>query len=125
MVFLLLKMKRKEYDFHIVDALKKLPIPLKSFDGHDVLFDKNKRYETIYEYIANKKHRLKVKDIELLPEIFSKKSSLRKDKIGTKFRCYIFKNKAKKERLKFIKIITRINTNKTETIITIHKVKNY
>ena len=46
-------MKQKEYDKHIIEELEKLPIPLKSFDGHDVLFDENKRDETIFEHISN------------------------------------------------------------------------
>ena len=117
-------MKRKEYDFHIIEALKKLTIPLKTFDGHNVLFDKDKRNETIFEHIANKRHHLKVKDIELIPEIISRKENLRKDKNGDKFRNYVYRSKRKKERLKFIKITTRINSNSTETIITIHKIKN-
>ena len=47
--------KNREYDQNIINALKALPSPLKTFDGHNVFFDIDKRDETIFEHIANKK----------------------------------------------------------------------
>ena len=81
--------KNKEYDQHIIAALKMLPIPLKTFDGHDVFFDKDKRGETIYEHIANKKHHLHVKDINVIPTILHHKNCVKNDRAGHKYRTYI------------------------------------
>ena len=77
-------MKKLDYDQHIIDSLKQLPVPLKTFDGHDVLFDEDKRKETIFEHIANKAHHLHLKDIEDIKRILSTKESLKPDKSGKK-----------------------------------------
>ena len=61
--------KKKEFDLNIIEALKSLPHPLKTFDGHEVLFDENKRHETIFEHIANKNHHLHVADIHQISSI--------------------------------------------------------
>ena len=116
-------MKQREYDKHIIEELEKLPIPLKTFDNHNVLFDQNKRHETIYEHIANKKHHLHTKDIQQIPKILEQRKNLKKDKKGNKFRTYISKREKQKERLKYIKITTRINKNNQESIITINLIK--
>ena len=110
----------KKYDKHIISALKNLPVPLNTFDRHNVLFDIDKRKESIYEHIANKKHHLHVKDILDIPKILLNKESLKNDKYGKKFRTYIWKRSKTRERLKFLKITTKLNKNKTESIITIH-----
>ena len=117
-------MKQKEYDKHIIEELKKLPLPLKTFDGHDVLFDKDKRNETIYEHIANKKHHLHVKDIKQIPKILKNENNVKRDRKGSKFRTYIARRDKRKEKFKYLKITTEINKNKNETIITVHPVKN-
>ena len=62
-------MKKKEYDENIIEELKKLPIPLRTLDNHEVYFYQDKRYGTIYEHIANKKHHLHIKDILQVPTI--------------------------------------------------------
>ena len=38
----------REFDQNIVDALKKLPVPLKSARGSEIYFDNDKRYESIF-----------------------------------------------------------------------------
>ena len=81
--------KNKDYDQNIIDALKKLPVPLKTFDGHNVLFDEDKRKETIYEHIAIKSHHLHVVDILVVPRILLNKNCLKNDKNGVKFRNYV------------------------------------
>ena len=115
--------KNKEYDQNIINALKSLPIPLKTFDNHIIKFDLDKRYETIFEHIANKKHRLHISDIQAIPLILNNKSSLKSDKNSKKYRNYIGKRVKKNERFKYIKIVTIKNKDQTESIITIMLVK--
>ena len=116
-------MKQKEYDNHIIEELKKLPIPLKTFDGHDVLFDEDKRNETILEHISNKKHHLHIKDIKVVPEILKNKKCIKNDRNGHKYRTYIGKRGKQKERIKFLKIVTHIQKDKHESVVTICAVK--
>lgn len=121
---MILAMKQKEYDDNIIAALKKLPVPLKTFDGHDVVFEENKRHETIFQHVANKKHHLHIVDIILIQSILLNKNSLVSDRNGHKYRTYIGRRTKKKERLKYIKITTKIRKNNQESVITIHAVKN-
>ncbi|MBO7614518.1 MAG: hypothetical protein J6T15_02305 [Bacilli bacterium] len=107
--------KNKEYDQNIINALKMLPIPLKTFNNHIIKFDLDKRYETIFEHIAS--------DIQIIPLILKNKSSLKSDKNSKKYRNYIGKRVKKNERFKYIKIVTIKNKHQTESIITIMLVK--
>ena len=116
--------KRIEFDQNIISALKKLPVPLKSFDGHDVLFTIDKRYETIFEHIANKKHHLHLVDIEIIQSILNNKLCLKSDRNGHHYRTYIGKRKKRNERLKYIKITTQIISGNKEIVITIYPIKN-
>ena len=113
-----------KYDQHIIEELKKLQKPLKTFDNHNVFFDKNKRKETIFQHIANKKHRLHIVDIRQIQFILLNKDCLKNDRNGKKNRCYIGKRKKQNEKNKFLKIITIVNKNNTESISTICTVKN-
>ena len=115
--------KNIEYDQHIITALKLLPVPLKTFDGHDVLFDKDKRNETIFEHIANKKHHLHVKDINVIPTILNNEHCVKNDRGGHKYRTYIGARGKTKERAKYLKIVTHLHKNKHESIVTICVVK--
>lgn len=65
--------------------LKKLPVPLKSARGSEIYFDNDKRYESIFEHIANKNHHLTIKDIKAIPAILLDKNSLKLDRSGKKF----------------------------------------
>ena len=114
----------EKYDFRILNALLKLPIPLKTFDNHLVYFDSNKRNETIYEHIANKKHRLHLVDIKLIPDILNDKKSIKKDRNGLRYRSYIGKRKKRNEKNKYLKIVTYVRNNNRESIITICTSKN-
>ena len=116
--------KNIEYDQNIINALKSLPIPLKTFDGHEVLFTTDKRNETIFEHIANKKHHLHVADISMIPSILNDKKCLKNDRNGHHYRSYIGRRKKKNERLKHLKIATQIIKGGKEIIITIYPVKN-
>ena len=112
-----------KYDEHIIEELKKLPKSLKTFDDHIVNFDANKRKETIYEHIANKRHRLHTIDIKQIPTILLNKESLKNDRNGKKNRSYVGKRSKQKEKKKYLKIVTTVNKNKTESVVTICTVK--
>ena len=115
--------KTKEYDQNIIAALKKLHIPLKTFDGHEIYFDVDKRDETIYEHISDKKHHLFVVDIQRIPLILKDSLSLKPDRNGKRYRNYIGRRGKKNERLKYIRICTEIHKNKKESVVTIYPVK--
>ena len=114
----------EKYDEHIIEALKKLPKPLKTFDDHNVYFNVDKRKETIFEHIANKKHHLHETDISQIPIILKDIKCLKNDRYGSKFRNYIAKRKKRKEKKKFLKIVTELKKNNNESITTICCVKN-
>ena len=113
----------EKYDQHIIDELKKLHKPLKTFDNHSVLFDKDKRKESIYEHIANKKHRLHVVDIQQIQSILLDKECLKNDRNGKKNRCYIGKRKKQNEKNKYLKIVTIVKKDKNESVSTVCTVK--
>ena len=113
----------QKYDEHIIKELKKLHAPLKTFDNHNVNFDTDKRKETIYQHIANKKHRLHIVDIQQIQSILLNKECLKNDRNGKKNRCYIGKRKKQKEKNKYLKIVTAIKKNNNESITTICTVK--
>ena len=114
----------KYYDENIVKALKELPFPLKTFDNHDVGFNKDKRYESIFEHISREKHGFKVIDIKEIPKILKNKSSLKKDAKKKVFRNYVGERPKKNAKLKYIKIITRLLKGNKEEIETIYLIKN-
>jgi hypothetical protein len=113
----------EKYDQKIIAALKALPVPLMSFDGHKILFNLNKRKETIFEHIAKKTHHIYIVDVKNIPSILNNALSLKNDRKGKRYRTYIGRRGKKNERLKYLKIVTEITKNGTETIITIYPVK--
>lgn len=115
--------RQKEFDQNIVNALKKLEIPLTNSNGKEIIFDKRKRNETIYEHIANKEHQLKIRDIEKIPAILKDKSSVHKDKKSNKFKTYYGKRPGRKLKKPYLKIITKIVKDEPESIITIYTVR--
>ena len=117
-------LKNTEYDENIINALKGLPHPLLTFDDHLVLFDVNKRKETIYEHIANKRHHLHVIDIKMIPSILKEKRSLKKDRSGKRFRTYIGVRGKTREKPKYLKIVTILGKNKEESFYSVYLVKN-
>lgn len=110
------------YDIHIIEALKELPVPLTTFDVHKVLFDEDKRNETIFEHIANKSHHLHVVDIEKIPIILKNSNSLINDKNGKDFRTYIGKRGKQNEKLSCLKIVTKLKGDGKESVVSIYAV---
>lgn len=119
-----MRKKIKEYDQNIIAALKKLKLPLHTFDGHEVYFDINVCGEDVYHHISDKKHHLHVVDINAIPFILKDKKSIRNDRNGKKYRTYIGRRGKTKEKTKYIKIVTLLHKNKKESIYTIYLIKN-
>lgn len=115
--------KKTEYDAHIVEALKKLPVPMSNFHGAHIYFDRDKRDESIYEHIAKKCHRLTLKDILVVPSVLLRKDALKTDRNGKKFRSYVGVRTKKNEKMKYVKIVTRLGKNGDEYIVTIYLIK--
>ena len=112
------------YDIHIIEALKSLPVPLVTFDNHEIYFDEDKRNETIFEHISNKSHHLHVVDIEKIPLILKDRNSLRADRNGPSFRVYIGERGKKNEKPPYLKIVTEIKLNNKESVVSIYADKN-
>lgn len=116
--------KNREYDQNIINALKALPSPLKTFDGHNVFFDINKRDETIFEHISNKKHHFHVVDINAIPSVLKNKECLKTDRSGKRFRTYIGERGKTKEKPKYLKIVTLLGKNNKESVYSVYLVKS-
>lgn len=114
----------KKYDENVLNSLKSLPVSFKTFDNHEVIFGKGKRYETIFEHISKQKHKFKTSDIKTIPKILNSKKSLQKDNKKNIFRNYIGDRPKKNTRLKYIKIVTLKVSDNKEVIVTIYLVKN-
>ena len=116
-------MKNKnDFDINIINELNKLKVPMKTFQGTNVYFENNKRGETIFQHFANKKHQFKVRDIKLLPVILLDSKSYKKDKKSTTYRVY-FGRRTGTNKKPYIKIVTKINRNKDEEIVTVYTVR--
>ena len=115
--------KNKYYDENILNALKVLPVPLKTFDNHNVTFEENKRNETIFEHISKQKHKLKKSDIEAIPKVLKDKNSLQIDNKKSVFRNYVGERPKKNAKLKYIKIVTKKLKESVEVIIAIYLIK--
>lgn len=109
------------YDQHIIEALNILKMPIIGVDGLEFSIRKEARDESGVEHIARKCHRLKVRDIEIIPSILK----------HPKFKCHdpdnhIYKNyygiRLGEDQNSFIKIFTSpIKTNRRkEEIVTIY-----
>ena len=60
----------KTYDQNIIDALNKIKFPIIGVNGKSFLIREKARNENGKEHIARKDHRLKVKDIDNLINLF-------------------------------------------------------
>ena len=114
----------EKYDKHIIDALLKLKTPIIGKDGKKFLVRDDSRYESGLEHIANKRHRLKVKDIELLPNILKHPKAELQDPNNRNYRNYYGIRKGK-ESDTFLKVVTWPDKNDSsiELIVTIYPTK--
>ena len=118
------KSKKFEYDKHIVDALLKLKSPILGKDGKKFYIRESAKDESGLEHIANKQHRLKVKDIEDVPNILKHPKAEMVDPNNKNYRNYYGVRKGKETDL-LIKIVTWPDKSnpKKEVIITIFPTK--
>ena len=77
---------------------------------------KNARNETGAEHIAGKLHELKVRDIEILPNVLKQPLSAKNDK--RKGKLYFGKRKGV-NKFPYLKVVVRMEKDETETIITV------
>lgn len=111
----------KEIDQHILNALNKLPLIMINNKGKKVCLRKSgKRGETGKEHIANISHGLQVKDVKQIPKILinpiasglDPKHKYRKIYYGKKYKNYKF--------YCYIKIVTQLNDDQSEEIVTVY-----
>lgn len=76
------------------------------------------RYESGIEHAAGLKHHLKIRDIEMIPEILRKPYRVIVEKKGRKGKCYYGKRKGV-NKYRFIKIAVQVRKDGTEAITTI------
>ena len=113
-----------EYDKHIIDALIKLHAPILGKEGKQFYLRDKTRNETGLQHIANKNHRLKVRDIESVPSILRHPKAEMVDPNNKNYRNY-YGIRDGKDANSFLKIVTWPDKNnpKKETIITIYPTK--
>ena len=114
-----------EYDENIIAAIRKIKQPILGKDGHKFYIREKGRKQTGLEHIADKKHRLKVRDIESIENILKSPVSVRIDPYSRNYKNYYGLRKGD-EKKSLLKIITWPDEHDEvfERIITIYPVKN-
>jgi hypothetical protein len=107
---------KRPFDQNLVDAINKLCWPLVNNNGNKVFLRNNARYESGAEHFAGKLHELKVRDIELLPNVLKQPLAVKTDK--RKGKLYFGRRKGV-NKFPYRKVVVRIEKDKTETIITV------
>ncbi len=107
---------KRPFDQNLVDAINKLNWPLVNNNGVKAFLRKNARNETGAEHIAGKLHELKVRDIEILPNVLKQPLSVKNDK--RKGKLYFGKRKGV-NKFPYLKVVVRVEKDETETIITV------
>lgn len=115
-------MKSKDCDNNIIECLHKIKTPFVTSDGHKVKFADRTRNESTIEHIANKKHKLSVRDIENLISIINKPFCTFKSKKNKNNLIFYGKRKGVNKK-HLIKIIIRITKNNEFEIVTVYPVK--
>lgn len=120
-------MKKKPVDFdqNIINALLALKTPIHGVDGKEFLVRDSSRNESGIEHIAIKRHRLKVRDIESLPQILKHPKLVCKDPYNPNYMNYYGIRKGNDSNT-LLKIVTwpDEHNEKRELIITIFPTKS-
>ena len=119
------KKKLTEYDENIIAALSKIDVPIIGVNGIKFYFREKTRKESGFEHIANKKHRLKVRDIECIPEILRHPKKICEDSSNPIYKNYYGIRKGRESNL-LLKIVTSPVKGRREIeqiIVTIYPVK--
>lgn len=108
-------------DENIVKALLKIKWPLKNFENTNVFVREKARNETGFEHIAAKKHLLKIRDIEQIPDILKHPYKVRTDfRNGNRYYYGIRKGNVKS---KYLKIVVTFEKDLNEKILSLYPVK--
>lgn len=111
-------------DENVYLALLKLPKKMKNGIGIIVSFPNPPKDRETMAHIASKRHYLRVIDIQQVPIIIADPNSLQQDRFSTKSSNYVGKRPGKvSETEKHLKIVTKKNGKKKETIKTIYPIK--
>lgn len=114
------------YDQHIVDALLKLKMPIVGVDGRKFYLRDMARNESGIKHIAKKSHRLKVRDIESVPNILKHPKLWCSDPDNKIYRNYYGIRKGDDSNT-FLKIVTspvKGKRDEEEMIVTIFPTKS-
>ncbi len=114
--------KIKNVDSNIVKKLNQLIIPFKTNNGEKVVFADKGRYGTRFEHIADKKHHLTIRDIDLIPYILLNPFAVRKSKKVGSTVCYFGKRKGVNKK-QYLKIVIDFRNEKEGKIVTIYPTK--
>lgn len=114
---------KKEKDKNIVSALAHLPKPMVNRDGVLVYVREEARSETGAEHIAEKKHFLKIRDIEAVPGILKNPLSYKRDPKRKRSMVYFGKRPGQNNKAPLLKIVTNIRKDAAEEIITVYPQK--
>lgn len=115
---------RKEVDSNIREALQKLPRPMINHKGIKVVVRQEARSETGEEHIAAKKHFLKVRDIEAIPQIIKNPLSYKRDSKRKRSMVY-FGKRPGNNKAKYLKIVTNTLRDGSEELITVFPKKRF
>lgn len=112
--------KEQPFDQHIVDALLKMKTPIIGINGIKFYVRDEARYEDGIHHIAKKMHRLKIRDIETVPEILRHPKVMMADPNNKNYKNYYGIRKGVDTNT-LIKIVTwpYEHASKKELIITI------
>ena len=116
---------RPGIDQHIVIALEHIHWPIVTPKGKKFFIRKNARDRTGIEHIAEKRHHLKIVDIEVLPSLLANPLRERRDPTNKSCWNYMGRRRGKQDR-PFLKVITMLNqkNRNEETIVTIYPIKS-
>lgn len=111
-----------KYDQNIINSLLQLRNPIIGKNGKQFFVRDEARYESGIQHIALKRHRLKVRDIESLPNILRKPAFEMTDPNNKNYKNYYGIRKGNNRNNMLIKIITwpYENDPNKELIITVY-----
>lgn len=114
--------KTSEFDQNIIAALKAIHNPILIKDNVRVIFEGKGRYQTRFEHIADKKHRLKVSDIEMLATIIKLPLVISNSRKNDKTKCFYGKRKGKPKNI-YLKVVVDFRDAKLGKIATVYPAK--
>ncbi|MCQ2773078.1 MAG: hypothetical protein MJ238_07415 [Bacilli bacterium] len=114
--------KTREIDQNIINALKAIETPILIKDSVRIIFADKGRYQTRFEHIADKKHRLKVSDIEMAVQILKQPLAVSGSKKKDKTICFYGKRRGN-QKITYLKIVVDFRDQKLGKIVTIYPVK--